>query len=319
MQRLALAWRRPYCDRLLTIAGKGGRNLGASDHVDGSRQRIAVEQVDQRETRSQPRRWFAGRERLWTIARQQSIAHRPNLFKPTYGISPVIVGVPAGIGFVSPNDALRQTLAHDLTQPRLLLFWSLALGRLTVAPLDGVIVVAAGALHVGIGQIGGAVRADLYARSVVVHHRAASEGTRDEVMVQAEHVSHLVTRQQGKPVQHDLFFRELGIEIVERGKRVERRFLLTLADWKRCVPVVAHRAHAVRIQLHDGVHNFAGPRIRLRHAYGPAPSGAVGPLNGWIANIERRSAFGKIFHAQCIAEASLFERSIPPQSAPLER
>jgi hypothetical protein len=40
---------------------------------------------------------------------------------------------------------------------------------------------------------------------------------------------HLVTGQQRHPVQHDLFFGDLRVKIIECSERVERRFLIALA------------------------------------------------------------------------------------------
>src|SRR5579864_4374524 len=74
----------------------------------------------------------------------------------------------------------------------------------------------------------------------------------------------------------------------------------------------------MRIKLHDGVHDFTCARIGLRHANGPATPGAISPLNRRVADVKWTGTFGKIFHPQCITEASLFKGCIPPEGAAFE-
>ena len=92
---------------------------------------------------------------------------------------------------------------------------------LAIAPLNGKTIVAADALHVGVGQIGTAVGANLHSRREVIHHRSALEGAGYEVVFQAEHVTHLVTGKQSQAIEHDLLFAGLRIEIIECTEHIQ--------------------------------------------------------------------------------------------------
>ncbi len=134
---------------------------------------------------------------------------------------------------------------------------------LAVAPLDGEAVITAHALHVGVRKISGAVGANLHARREVVHHRTAAVRAGHEVVFEAQHMSHFVAGKQRQPLQHDLLFGGSRIEIVERGKGIQRGFGGVAARGHRGLPIVVHGAHAMRIQLHHGVDDFAGARINV--------------------------------------------------------
>ncbi len=135
-------------------------------------------------------------------------------------------------------------------------------------------------------------------------------------MRQAEHVSDLMTGQQRDAVQHDLLFAELGIGIVERGEHVHR-LLASAGRAEERVPVIARGAPAVRIELHDGVQDFAGARVHLAHADRPSAPVAVGPLDDRVAHVERVGVGGEVLDDDGVLESGEGEGIVPPENAAL--
>src|SRR5690242_177725 len=73
----------------------------------------------------------------------------------------------------------------------------------------------------------------------------------------------------------------------------------------------------MRIELHHRMNNLTCARIGMRHANGPATTGAIRPLNCRIPDVEWTRAFRQVFDAQRIFESCLLKRRIPPQRSPL--
>src|SRR4051812_33534059 len=100
--------------------------------------------------------------------RQQSVSHRKHLPQPGHRIGTVIIGIPARIVSIAPDDSFRNRGLHHRVSAGAFVVISPRLA-LAVSPFDGKAVVTARALHVSVRKIGGAVGANLYSRSEVIH------------------------------------------------------------------------------------------------------------------------------------------------------
>ncbi len=131
-------------------------------------------------------------QRACTVVRHQCIADRKHLAQPGHGIRTIVIGIPARIVVVAPEDALLQIALNDLLQTRMFLLCGLIRCPLAIAPLDRETVITACALHVSVAQVGGAIFAHQDSRREVIHHRAAIERAGSKVMLQPQHVPHLM-------------------------------------------------------------------------------------------------------------------------------
>ena len=80
---------------------------------------------------------------------------------------------------------------------------------------------------------------------------------------------------QREAILHLLLLAELRIGAVERRKRIERRLVPFASGRNRRLPVIVHRAHAMRIKLHHGVDDLPGARIHVALPHRPPASRTV--------------------------------------------
>src|SRR6476660_492061 len=86
--------------------------------------------------------------------RQQCVADGQDLPEPCDWIRAVVVGIPARVFRVSPHNSFGDSSPHNRVEACPLLRRGATGLALAVSPLNGMTVVAAHTLHVGVGEIG---------------------------------------------------------------------------------------------------------------------------------------------------------------------